>query len=418
MRELQFRAPAELRRNPLFLRLWISQFLAVAALYALNFAAVVAVAQSSLSTTQTGLVILSSMLPAFIGSLFAGVIVDRFDRTRVLLFSHLVRVAAGFFFWLSVSILANDLGPLPIYILLVLSALFTQVAISAELALLPHYVEHQQLLSANSLLQISMLAAEGLGVVALGPVLARAAGAGTIGFVSGCLTLGAALLVWRLPQVRVQTRQKPADPLEVVRSVGMDFQAGWQTILRDRVLRTVVAQFAFTSALLLMLLSMMPALAALYLGLEVVDVTFLMLPGGIGFGLGAYLIARIGNRYSRMRWISGGLMTMGAAIAIIVALTQTQMGMRWPLLLGAIFAMGVALAMAIISARTVVQERPAPALRGRVIAAQLALASALSILPIIIGGMLADRVGVPPVMLLLALLALGSGAAGLRLNHG
>lgn len=416
MREIQ--VPTALRRNPLFLRLWISQFLAVAALYALNFAAVVAVAQTSLSTTQTGLVILSSMLPAFIGSLFAGVIVDRFERTRVLLLSHLVRALAGFFFWLSVSVLANDLGFLPIYILLVLSALFTQVAISAELALLPHYVEHPQLLRANSLLQVSMLAAEGLGVVAIGPLLARTAGAGTIGLISGGLTLGAALLVWRLPRVRMPARERTTAPLEVVRSVGEDFQAGWQAILCDRVLRTVVAQFAFTSALLLMLLSMMPALAALYLGLAVTDVSLLMVPGGIGFGLGAYLIARIGDRYSRLRWISGGLMTLGAAIALIVALTQTQTGVRWPLLIGAIFAMGVALAMAIISARTVVQERPAPALRGRVIAAQLALASALSIFPIVIGGMLADRVGVPPVMLLLALLALGSGAAGLRLNQG
>ncbi len=418
MKDAQFQVPGALRHNPWFLRLWLSQFLAVAALYALNFAAVVAVAQTSLSTTQTGLVILCSMLPAFIGSLFAGVIVDRFDRTRVLLFSHLVRALAGLLFWLSVSVLANDLGPLPIYILLVLSALFTQVAISAELSLLPHYVEHEQLLSANSMLQISMLAAEGLGVVAVGPILAKTAGAGTIGLVSGCLTLGAAVLVLGLPAVRVRPDERLADPLAVVRSVRQDFHAGWQAILRDRVLRTVVAQFALTSAFLLMLLSMMPALAALYLGLDVADVSLLMVPGGIGFGIGAYLIARIGNRYSSMRWISGGLVTLGAATAVIVAVTQSQSGLRWPLLMGAIFTMGVALALSMISARTVVQERPAPAMRGRVIAAQLALASALSVVPILLGGMLADRVGVPPVMLLLALLALGSGAAGMRLNNG
>ncbi|MGQ9666117.1 MAG: MFS transporter [Anaerolineae bacterium] len=417
MKEMRFEVPGGLRRNALFVRLWVSQFLAVAALYALSFAAVVAVAQGSLSTTQTGLVILSSMLPAFVGSLFAGVIVDRFERTQVLLFSHLVRALAGFAFWLFAGVL-TDLGPLPIYVLLIISALFTQVAISAELSLLPHYVEQSQLLSANSLLQISMLAAEGLGVVALGPILAKAAGADTIGVASGCLTLGAAVLVWRLPGVRVRAREKAGDARETMRSMGEDFRLGWRTILRDRVLRVVVAQFALTSALLLMLLSMMPALAALYLGMEVADIAFLMVPGGVGFGVGAYLIARVGNRYGRLRWISGGLMTMGSAIAMTVALAQIQSSLRWPLLMGAIFAMGVALAMAIVSARTVVQERPAPALRGRVIAAQLAAASALSILPILIGGILADRVGVPPVMLLLALLALGSGAAGLRVSQG
>ncbi|MGQ9516759.1 MAG: MFS transporter, partial [Anaerolineae bacterium] len=115
MKEMRFEVPGGLRRNALFVRLWVSQFLAVAALYALSFAAVVAVAQGSLSTTQTGLVILSSMLPAFVGSLFAGVIVDRFERTQVLLFSHLVRALAGFAFWLFAGVL-TDLGPLPIYV--------------------------------------------------------------------------------------------------------------------------------------------------------------------------------------------------------------------------------------------------------------------------------------------------------------
>jgi len=80
----------------------------------------------------------------------------------------------------------------------------------------------------------------------------------------------------------------------------------------------------------------------------------------------------------------------------------------------AILILGLSLAFAIIPARAVIQSHPAPELRGRVIAAQLMLANAVAIIPLLIGGLVADQLGVRPVMLVLAFLALGSGAAGIR----
>jgi MFS family permease len=55
------------------------------------------------------------------------------------------------------------------------------------------------------------------------------------------------------------------------------------------------------------------------------------------------------------------------------------------------------------------QERPPANVRGRVIAAQLALANAAAILPLLLGGSLADRLGIRPVMGALGLLALCAG---------
>ena len=76
--------------------------------------------------------------------------------------------------------------------------------------------------------------------------------------------------------------------------------------------------------------------------------------------------------------------------------------------------MGLALALVIIPARTVLQERPPAAMRGRVIAAQLALGNAAAVIPLLIGGTLADSLGIQPVMGLLGLLAVGGGVVGLR----
>ena len=62
----------------------------------------------------------------------------------------------------------------------------------------------------------------------------------------------------------------------------------------------------------------------------------------------------------------------------------------------------------------ILEERPPAEMRGRVIAAQLALANAVAIVPLLLGGALADQVGIQPVMAILAVLALLAGAAGLR----
>jgi hypothetical protein len=79
-----------------------------------------------------------------------------------------------------------------------------------------------------------------------------------------------------------------------------------------------------------------------------------------------------------------------------------------------IFCLGLALALVVISARVVLQERPPAEVRGRVIAAQLALANAAAVLPLLLGGALADQLGIPPVMGFLGLVAVGVGAIGLH----
>ena len=412
----QPRVAATLIKNGPFRRLWAAQFAAVAAIYALNFAALVVVAERTLSVTQTGLVILASIVPAFLGSLIAGAVVDRYDRVRVLMASHLARALAALAFWVVVIVLSSDVGSIPIYAVLAVGALASQFAAPAELSMLPDLVESGQLLGANSLLQTSTLIAEGVGVVLIGPLLSKVVDPGAVGFAGAGLLLVAYVLVMPLP--RGQVRTGGGEKANALLALELDIQAGWKTIVRDRVLRMVTIQVTLASVLLLILLSIMPALAAGHLGLQTTDVSFLMVPGGIGFGVGALLMGRLGNRYACQRWISGGLIAFGCAIALMVTFSAGQGMICLLLLLGAIFGLGMALALAIIPARTVIQKRPAPEMRGRVIAAQLALGNALAVVPLLIGGAVADHLGVLPVMAVLAFLALGSGAAGWRQIQG
>jgi DHA3 family macrolide efflux protein-like MFS transporter len=397
---------ADLFRNRSFLTLWVAQFAAIAAIYSLGLAGAVFVEDQTHSSTQTSLVILSAILPAFLGSMVAGTVVDRWGRKKVLVASLLARGLAALAFWGGTLVLPSGAAIAMVYAATVAATAFTQFATPAELAMLPDLVEHESLVPANALLQISTLAAEGLGIVVLSPLLIKLSGPPAVGFLSGLLCLLAVLLVTSLPPDPALPGRSSRQG-SLWRELVKDFEAGWLTITRDRLLRLVAIQATLAATLLLVLLSLLPGLVARHLGLAAENAPFVLLPGGLGFLLGAIVLSRSETVLSRPAWIAAGLAGFGASLGLLTTLSG-QEGRLW-LVLPLIFGMGVALAFVIITARVVLQERPPAKMRGRVIAAQLALANAAAILPLLLGGSLADRLGIRPVMGILGLLALGAG---------
>jgi MFS family permease len=400
-----------LLRNRLFRRLWAAQFSTVAVVYSLSLAGAILVEEQTHSSAQIGLVILSSILPAFLFSLVSGAVVDRWGRVQTLMASYLGRALIALAFWLGTRLLPTGPALAVVYAVNVAGATFSQFALPGELALLPDLVDRTHLTSANALLQLSMLAAEGLGIVVLSPLVSKMAGPPAVGLVSAGLCLLALGLVATLPKDRPSASQ--AKDRE---SIWIELRAGWRTIAHDRLLSLVAIQATFAATLLLVLLSLVPGLASRHLGLSVEDAPLLMLPGGLGFVLGSFLMSRWERRLSRPAWIAAGLTGLGISIGLLCAFSGEAGGV-W-LVLPSIFGVGLGLALVIIPARTILQERPPAPMRGRVIATQLALANAAAVLPLLLGGTLADHFGIRPVMAMLSLLALGAGAAGLHQARG
>jgi MFS family permease len=394
-----------LRKNRRFLTLWAAQFSAIAVVYSLSLAGAVLVEEQTQSSAQTGLVILSSILPAFVGSLFAGTVVDRWGRVPSLIVAHLGRALVALAFWVGTRWLPTGPALATIYLVNASGALLAQLAMTGELSSLPEWVPPTQLTRANALFQLSMLAAEGLGIVALTPFLIKVAGIPAVGLAGVALSTLALALVLTLPRDRGRS-----DPEQGRPPMWRDLQGGWRAIARDRLLSLVAIQATVAATLLLVLLSLVPGLVSRHLGLGVEDAPFLILPGGLGFVLGAALVGRVEVRLSRPIWISLGLTGLGLAI-VLLSLLSAAGGLLWAII-AAIFGAGLALAFVIIPARTILQERPPAELRGRVISAQLALANAAAIVPLLLGGTLADQFGILPVMAGLGLIAIAAGAAG------
>jgi MFS family permease len=400
-------------RNRLFRRLWASQFGTTAVLYAMGVAAAVLAEEQTQSSVQTGIVILSSIVPAVLGSLVAGAVVDRRGRVQVLMASHLTRALFALAFWAGMLLLPPSLALAVVYLANATGAALAQFALPAEYALVPDLVPSTQLLPANAVLQISIIAAEGLGVVLLAPLVVKLAGAPAMGIIAALLYLLGLGLVAALPKDQ-PTPSRGGGEGPDWRKLRADLRAGWQTIARDRLLRLVTTQMTLAAALLLVLLSLIPGLASRHLGIGVEDAPLLILPGGLGFVLGAAVVSRAEKWSGPATWIAAGLCGLGLSVSAIAVLSGQKEPLRLWLVLPPILSAGFTLGMIIIPARTVLQKRPPPSLRGRVIAAQLAMGNAAAVLPLLLGDALADQFGIRPVMGVLGLLALGVGLVGLR----
>ena len=396
---------AALLRNRSFLTLWIAQFAALSATYGLGLAGAVFVEEQTQSVAQTSLVIISAVVPAFLGSLIAGPVVDRWGRKRILVGSIAARALAALGFWAATLFLPTGPAILFVYAATVAGTAFTQFATPAELAMLPDLVEHENLVPANALLQLSGLAAEGLGIVILGPLLIRLSGPPAVGLMSALFCVAAMLLVTGLPRDTASS-QRPASAGSLWKDLRNDFQTGLHTITRDRLLRLVAIQATVAATLLLVLLSLVPGLVSRHLGIASENMPFVLLPGGLGFALGAVILSRSETALSKPAWIATGLTGFGVSVGLLALLSRPG---RLLLVLPLILVLGVFLALVIISARVVLQERPPAAVRGRVIAAQLALANAAALIPLMLGGSLADRLGILPVMGVVGLAALFAG---------
>lgn len=409
-------SPPSLFRSSAFVRLWVAQTLAMTVVYGLSMAGVVVIEEQTHSSAQTGLVIISSILPGFLASLVAGAVVDRFGRLPVLVLSHLARALIALAFWGGTRLDSPALILATVYAVNAAGIGLSQFATAAEMAMLPDLVGSARLLRANSLLGASLLVAEGLGVVAVAPLVIKLGGAPAMGAVSTALYLAALAVVMTL-------RGNPAAAGAALpgarRWAGWtafrsDMRAGWRTIARDRFLGLVIAQATLAGVLLLVLLSLVPGLLARHLGIGIEDAPLLILPGGIGFAAGLVLLGRLERRLSRPAWIAAGLIGVGTAVVLLAVSSSRGMDSNLGIIVALIVAIGLGLAAVVIPSRTIVQERPPAEMRGRVIAAQLAVGNAAAIVPLLAGGALADRLGIQPVIGLLGLVALCAGGVGLH----
>ncbi len=374
----------QLLRNRNFMLMWWAGLVSWVGNYLLFIAIPVYVYNETGSTLATSFSVIASAVPMIVVGQLAGVLVDRWDYRRTLIFTNAALVGVTLLFltvlqapwWLVVPIafLQSSVG---------------QFIGPAENALLPTLVDESRLGAANSLNALNNNLARLVGP-ALGGLLIASVGFGGVVIANALTYLLAALLVLgvRAPQIeRGQT---------VIKGLFQRLVSEWRTglgaVRRNRTLVLSFSVVALTglgegtiSALMVPFVEVMLGGGGLELGL----IMSAQAVGGIAAGL---LLTNFADRIPMLRLLRWGALLSGITVGLLLNYPLVYPAF-WPSLI-LIAVAGLPFAMFSTAQMTLLQTEAEPQMRGRVFSAYFAVFGAAQLIGMLGSGVFGDRVGV------------------------
>jgi MFS family permease len=391
-------------RNAPFMRLWIAQALTQTAHNALWYALMVLVEQRSHSSTQLGVTILTVIVPSVLFGVVAGVLVDHWDKRRVLVICNLLRAL------LMLGFVAFEEHVLALFMLSFIFSTVTQFFAPAETALIPALVPQRRLMQANSFFHITFICSQLAGLVLIGPLVVKLFGMAAFFLIAGAVLALSAALVWGLPEPEVVTGLSAAEEgRRVLRRLRRDLRELVTLLRADSEMAWAMLHLTLGSTLTLIVAMLAPGFVVQVLHIPPEDMVYVLAPAGLGMLAAAVSLQRLGDRVPKERLIHYGLAAVGGALLVVGVLpaiwyvlpfTYTAPGEpNLQTLMAAVMAVtmvaGVGFACIIVPAQTILQERAPVDSRGRIFAVQLMLGSVASVVPLLFIGGVADVVGAP-----------------------
>jgi MFS family permease len=401
-----------------FRRFWLMRLASTGAVNALSYAMLVFTVRLSGSALATGGLLLTIVVPSAAFGAIAGVAVDRMPRGLILFTANCVR--AGLMFAL---IGAKD-SLATLYMVSFAFGIVAQFAVPAESAVLPHVVRRDRLTAANSFLSLGTLGAQALGIVVLAPVLLKTTDGSPLLLLLMVLFACAAVLVTIIPQFHFTRPDAGAGRLTMIQ-VRRDFSESWMTLARDGTayLGLVLSVVAATS--ILVVATLLPKFSIQVLGIRPENLIFILAPAVIGIFSGIRAVEWLAGRFNGLATISGAYLLMALSLGALGLVPETArlvtdinpFGAFDPGPLTAQSARigvtifyancyGFSLTVVVTMARALLNQRVPLHMQGRVFAAQAVLSNLVAILPVVAAGLLADAIGVGPVLVIAGCAAL------------
>ena len=389
-----------LRTNANVRRLW---FGAVVSLFGdwFNTLAIYRIVQDqSGSALALAAALVTKLLPLALASPLAGVLVDRFDRRRVMIVADLVRavIVLGFLFVRD----ASDLWLL--YTLASAQIVVSAVFMPAKSALLPNITTDRELLTANAWLSATWSVMLAVGA-ATGGLAVDLFGTDAV-FVFDSLTyLLSAVFIARMTVVSAP-REGASERDSVVRLAVRQIGEGWTYLSRHAGVRRIVGAKAAWGAgggALLLILALLGD--TLFPEAQTTGIGILFAARGLGTGLGPVLARAVFPDASRWPLVIGGCVVASGLGYLALGLVP------WTVWIAGlvVFAHAASGANWVLST-TMLQQRSEDRFRGRVIATDWLLVTLVESVSVIVGGVLLEvGIGLRTAVLLFAGIQVVSG---------
>jgi MFS family permease len=348
------------------------------------------------SLTGSGLgvsgVVVAEIVPVLALAPVAGALVDRLPRVRVMIAADLLRAALAF------ALPFVDGSVAAVYAIAVGLSAGAVFFNPAAQSVLPAIVRERELVAANSGLWTAAVISQIVLAPLAGIVVA------TLGYTWAFWINAASYVLSALVLGRLEVPTVPA-PVSA-RPWYAQARDGVAAITGDRLLRALAgAQFlaalsaGATGALLVVL-----AREHLRLGAE--DYGLLLGAIGVGAATGPLFLSRLTDDPRRARYVLGPFVLRAAVDAILATVTGLVSAMA------ALVAYGLATSTGAVTFNSLLQAETPERVRGRVFAGFDVLWQTGRLLSLLLGGLLADLVGIRAVYYLGAILLLAAAAAG------
>jgi MFS family permease len=385
-------------RSPRYFPLWLGQSVSNLG-DTLNYVAlVVLVFRLSHSGLAVSALVVTEIVPTLLLGPVAGVVIDRFDRKRLLIAVDLARAVL-------VLTLAVTHVLWAVYALAALLAVGSTLFNPALQALIPVLLDDKERLAANSIAWSSGRLVQIVGASLAGGLIAWAGT--TPAFLANAASFAfSAAMIARLS---VLTREM------VPRSGGLrswlrDAREGLMYARRDPFVARLVPVQALTSLAVGATSALLVVLATRHLHLEAQGFGWLLAAIGAGALIGPFLANWLtGGRYLDVRLLFVPYLIRGAG-DIVLGLV---VGLPWALVI--LFVYGVNTSTGMVAAQSILQTVIPDGVRGRVFTLLDVTWAAMRLLSLALGGLVTDRIGISAVYLAGGSLLALAGVLGLAL---
>lgn len=380
-------------RRRTFTLLWTGQFVSTIGDALLIAGAGILIFQRTNSALSVGLMAAATIAPALVVGLIAGVVVDRYDRKRIMLAADLLRALIV----ATIPILVG-INLVFLYFLVAASAAVSEFFNPALDATLPEIAPDEELGAANSLMAISSFGSTAVGfaagglIAALGDVqLAFVLDAASFAFSALC-TYGASI-----PKIPVSADTS-------IRAVGTNLRDGMRVLAQTPILRSMlpitiiyaVAAVGIWNALLL-------PFSVRALGANTFEYGLQEGLTSVGFVIGSLVMAQLVGRLREGQWMVLGYLAMGL-MGLAYGLSHSI-----ALAIAAVAVSGFANAFTSTAGRLIRQRNTPREFRGRVMSAFSVITSVFGIIGMVVAG-LADVIDI---RLLIVVASVATVVAGL-----
>ena len=371
-------AGSQAARRPLvFILLWVGQLISLTGSGLTGFSLGIWAYQRTGSTTQYALIFTFTILPTIIISPFAGSVVDRWDRRRALIASHIGVGAITSL--LLLLLLSGQLQVWHIYITTALQAVlntFQWLALSAAVTLV---APAKHLGRAAGMTQLSEAVARVIAPILAGVLLLRFGLWGVLAINSfTAVAAMSTLLFVRIPKANPESAEKLRHALR------RDISLGWSYVTAHKGLLSLLVLFALTNFLSGTVIVLSTPFILSFASVATLG-TILSVAGG-GMVAGGLVMSAWGGPKQRVYAVIGFQILAGLSI-VIAGMSSS------PVIVGAttfVFALSVSSSLA--ASQAIWQSKVEPGLQGRVFAVRRMIAWSTLPIAYLLAGPLADKV--------------------------